>query len=145
MQFSFNSQSQDVDMTTDELIRLLRDKFGGKSKSSNTFCLTRHFTGGIYEYLIKSGHLKLPPYDECTLEHLIAIFTGKKAALYSSECNVVTLQKYQELSMERVIPMMKEDPEIWKYMVEQGDRKKPKWNREYALTILASKKPSYVK
>jgi hypothetical protein len=47
--------------------------------------------GGIYDYLIKSGHLKLPPYDECTLEHLIAIFIGDKKALYTSECNILSL------------------------------------------------------
>ena len=40
---------------------------------------------------------------------------------------------------------MKADPDVWKFMVDQEDRKKPRWSREYALTILASVKPSYVK
>ena len=39
---------------------------------------------------------------------------------------------------------MKNDPELWKYMVDVGDRKKPRWSRHYTLTILASLRPSWV-
>ena len=35
--------------------------------------------------------------------------------------------------------------EIWKFMVDRGDRKAPRWSRDYATTILASIKPKFVK
>ena len=39
---------------------------------------------------------------------------------------------------------MKTDEELWSYMVDEGDRKKPRWSRNYTLTILASKRPDWV-
>ena len=41
--------------------------------------------------------------------------------------------------------MMEEDPELWQYMVDRGDRKNPRWSRDYTTTILASIKPNFVK
>ena len=73
------------------------------------------------------------------------VMTGEKSALYTNQCNHIELAKFSELSMDKVLPMMESDPEVWKFMVDRGDRKKPRWSREYALTILASVKPTFVK
>ena len=100
---------------------------------------------GLVSYLIKSGHLYLPPYDECTLEYLLALMTGEKAFFYTSQVNQVSLTKYRELSMKQIIPMMEQDEQVWKYMVDRGDRKNPRWSRTFALTILSTLKPTFVK
>ena len=75
----------------------------------------------------------------------MAIMTGEKAAFYCNQVNRVFLANYSELSLEKVLPMMEEDPDVWKYMVDRGERKKPRWNRQYAFTVLATIKPKFVK
>merc|ERR1712157_156170 len=40
--------------------------------------------------------------------------------------------------------MMQAD-DCWRYMVDVGNRTKPRWSRSYALRILATCKPDYVK
>ena len=47
--------------------------------------------------------------------------------------------------MKVLIPMMKEDAELWSYMVDDGDRLKANWSRKYALTVMATIRPDYVK
>lgn len=47
--------------------------------------------------------------------------------------------------MSVIIEMMMSDPDVWMYMVDKGDRKQPRYDRNYALTILASLKGDYVK
>ena len=88
--------------------------------------------------------MHLQPFAEISLSHIFACFRGEKAFLYRNEIVQLDLAKYSELSMKVVIDMMKADPKLWKYMVDVGDREKPRWDRNYALSILATKKPGWV-
>ena len=70
--------------------------------------------------------------------------TGTKKFLYTNQVNPVALSKFAELKLDVIIPMMQTDKKVWDYMVDKGDRKKPRWNRNFTLTILASLKPKFV-
>ena len=128
-------------MTNEELIRLIRHKFGGKLclyELDTMFSLGKL---GLYRHLVKSCHVFLPPESECPLTHLFQLFKGEKDFLYTSGVNCVNLSKYREVSMKHLIPMMESDEDLWKYMVDRGQRKKPTWGRDYAIKVLASVKP----
>ena len=47
--------------------------------------------------------------------------------------------------MEVILDWMENDPDLWDYMVDRGDRKAPRWNKDYAITILATLKPDFVR
>lgn len=70
---------------------------------------------------------------------------GEKKFFYTNNTNRVTLSKFAEVKMEVILDWMENDPDLWDYMVDRGDRKAPRWNKDYAITILATLKPDFVR
>ena len=70
---------------------------------------------------------------------------GEKKFLYTSSTNRVNLTRFQEVKMSVILEWMQNDDELWAYMVDPGDRKAPRWNRDYALNVLATIKPDFVR
>ena len=97
---------ENAELSAKQLIKLIREKFGGKSKSNQIFIDIHFISVGLYRYLTKTCHLYLPPIDEVPLCHLFDIMTGKKKAMYSNKCNHVQFSKFAEVSMAKLIPMM---------------------------------------
>jgi hypothetical protein len=71
------------------------------------------------------------------------ILQDKKKLMKQSEIRMVTVPKYDELSVKTLLPQWQDDPEFWVYFPDKLPKDRVP-DRDYFFTILNTLKPEYV-
>ena len=61
----------------------------------------------------------LPPYDECSIEFLFDVMTGRKRALPKKDLNIHKMPRYEEFKTEALIKIASEDLSVRSYLPEE--------------------------
>ena len=64
--------------------------------------------------------------------------------LHLAEVKMVVVPKYDEVSVKNIYPMIKGDPELFKYFPNDIPKGRQR-DREYMFNVLNTKRPEYVK
>jgi hypothetical protein len=80
----------------------------------------------IYDILTIEGQLHLPPFDECTMEFMKDVLSGKKLALRNDDVNMVRVPRYKEFNAVALTARALADPVVNKYVPDPvGPKAKP--------------------
>ena len=77
----------------------------------------------LYVILTIEGQLHLPPYDECTMDFMRDILSGKKKVLTNRELCPVTVPRYKEFNAGNLQKAALTDAELKVYLPDTKDTK----------------------
>ena len=92
--------------------------------------------GDMLTILYFVGQLYLPPYEECTIEFMRDILSGKKQAFLNSQMKIIKVPNFAELTASKVYEMAINNGKINRYL-PTFTFKRP-LNREYLFNVSAS-------
>ena len=76
-------------------------------------------------------------------DHLKAILADEKKLLKLSELRCVSVPKYDELSVQRIFPMIQNDPLVMKYFPDEYQKNRYP-DRTYTFNVLNTIRPEFV-